>query len=145
MDILVRNESSDQEESFKHVCAGRVSSVSSPFSKIAKQLPRLRSKMELPIKKCVLGTDVVCVFNLVIKPDQLVCCTATWYWPNNWLLRFLFVKLNMINSADSSRFSSFRPCNVMSTQCSPILENSEGFGVTDFSQANARVAFPIPE
>ena len=39
MDILVRNESSDQEESFKHVFAGRVSSVSSPFSKIAKQLP----------------------------------------------------------------------------------------------------------
>ena len=54
MDILVRNESSDQEESFKHVCAGRVGSVLSPFSKIAKQLPRLRSKMELPIKiKCV--------------------------------------------------------------------------------------------
>ena len=34
MDILVRNESSDQKESFKHVFAGRLSSV----SKIAKQL-----------------------------------------------------------------------------------------------------------
>ena len=53
MDTLVRNENSDQEESFKHVFAGRVSSVLSPFSKIAKQLPRLRSKMELPIKKNV--------------------------------------------------------------------------------------------
>jgi hypothetical protein len=39
MDILARNESSDQEESFKHVFAGRVSSVFSPFPKIAKQLP----------------------------------------------------------------------------------------------------------
>ena len=39
MDILVRNESSDQEESLKHVFEGRVSSVSSPFSKIDKQLP----------------------------------------------------------------------------------------------------------
>ena len=38
MEILVRNESSDPKESFKHVLAGRVSSVSSPFSKIAKQL-----------------------------------------------------------------------------------------------------------
>ena len=39
MDILVQNESSDQEESFEHVFAGRVGSVSNPFSKLAKQLP----------------------------------------------------------------------------------------------------------
>ena len=39
MDILVRNESSDQEESFEHVFAGRLSSFFSPFPKIAKQLP----------------------------------------------------------------------------------------------------------
>ena len=38
MDILVRNECSDQEESFNHVIAGRVSSVSSPFSKIGRIL-----------------------------------------------------------------------------------------------------------
>ena len=36
---LIPSESSDWEESFKHVFAGWVSSVSSSFSKIAKQLP----------------------------------------------------------------------------------------------------------
>ena len=71
MDILVRNESSDQEESFKHVCAGRVGSVLSPFSKIAKQLPRLRSKMELPIKQkmCIVFVNICMNYIKVLVDD----------------------------------------------------------------------------
>ena len=50
---MIPNESSDQEESFKYVFAGRVSSVSSPFAKIAKQLPGWDRKWScLWKKKC---------------------------------------------------------------------------------------------
>ena len=47
---LVRNERSDQKESFKHVFAGRVSSVS---SQIAKQLPGSDQKNRIAYQKCV--------------------------------------------------------------------------------------------
>ena len=64
MDTLVGKESSDQKESFKYIFAGRVSSVSSPFSKKPKRLPGTDRK-SICLKKCILYylTSYLCKFS----------------------------------------------------------------------------------